>query len=67
MTAEDFGQDLEHVEVLQRKFDEFLKDLNNQQYRITEVNHAADRLIQEGHPDSNTVDAKRRVAKNTFW
>lgn len=25
VTTEEFGQDLEHVEVLQRKFDEFLK------------------------------------------
>ena len=25
MTSEEFGQDLEHVEVLQKKFDEFQK------------------------------------------
>uniref|UniRef100_A0A915I988 Uncharacterized protein n=1 Tax=Romanomermis culicivorax TaxID=13658 RepID=A0A915I988_ROMCU len=59
VTTEEFGQDLEHVEVLQRKFDEFLKDLSNQQYRITEVNGAADKLISEGHPDIDVVQAKR--------
>ena len=33
VNAEDFGHDLEHVEVLQRKFDEFLKDMATQEYR----------------------------------
>lgn len=51
--------DLEHVEVLQRKFDEFLKELGNHQYRITEVNHAADKLLDEAHPDSQTISSKR--------
>ncbi|KRY87102.1 Spectrin alpha chain [Trichinella pseudospiralis] len=36
VTTEEFGQDLEHVEVLQKKFDDFLKELANQQYRIAE-------------------------------
>ena len=30
VTAEEFGHDLEHVEVLQRKFDEFQKDMATQ-------------------------------------
>ena len=30
VTAEKFGHDLEHVEVLQRKFDEFQKDMASQ-------------------------------------
>jgi spectrin alpha len=30
VSAEDFGHDLEHVEVLQRKFDEFQKDMTSQ-------------------------------------
>lgn len=61
MTAEEFGQDLEHVEVLQRKFDEFLKELGNQQYRIGEVNNSADRLIAEGHPDIGPIRTKQEV------
>jgi spectrin alpha len=61
VTAEEFGQDLEHVEVLQRKFDEFLKELGNQQYRIGEVNNSADRLINEGHPDVGAIRTKQEV------
>ena len=64
VTAEDFGMDLEHVEVLQRKFEEFLKELGNQQYRITEVNHAADKLVDEGHPESETIFSKKEVSKS---
>jgi hypothetical protein len=30
VTADEFGHDLEHVEVLQRKFDEFQKDMATQ-------------------------------------
>lgn len=38
-----------------------LQDLNNQQYRITEVNLAADKLIDEGHPDAETIHRKKEV------
>lgn len=54
------------MEVLQRKFDEFLKDLSNQQYRIGEVNQAADKLVSEGHPDSETIQQKKEDL-NEAW
>ncbi|KOB75710.1 Alpha Spectrin, partial [Operophtera brumata] len=44
VSADEFGSDLEHVEVLQRKFDEFQKDMAAQEYRVTEVNQLAERL-----------------------
>ena len=66
VTAEEFGQDLEHVEVLQRKFDEFLKELENQQYRINEVNQAAERLIDGGHPDAGQIRTKQEEV-NEAW
>ncbi|KRY60696.1 Spectrin alpha chain [Trichinella britovi] len=59
VTTEEFGQDLEHVEVLQKKFDDFLKELANQQYRIAEVNLSAEQLINEGHPDVEIIKNKR--------
>ncbi|VDP10579.1 unnamed protein product [Soboliphyme baturini] len=76
---EEFGHDLEHVEVLQRKFDDFLKvthchliyrpfepDLNNQQYRIAEVNVTADKLIADSHPDVETIQSKRDELNNAW-
>ncbi|XP_017134914.1 spectrin alpha chain isoform X4 [Drosophila miranda] len=66
VTADEFGQDLEHVEVLQRKFDEFQKDMASQEYRVTEVNQLADKLIQDGHPERDTI-TKRKEELNEAW
>ena len=62
MTSEEIGTDLEHVEVLQRKFDEFQKDLTSQEYRVTEVTQLADKLITDQHPDQETISARREVS-----
>ncbi|XP_055312363.1 spectrin alpha chain isoform X2 [Sitodiplosis mosellana] len=59
VTADEFGQDLEHVEVLQRKFDEFQKDMASQEYRVTEVNQLAEKLLQDGHPERDTINKKK--------
>ncbi|XP_063373302.1 spectrin alpha chain [Cydia amplana] len=66
VNAEEFGSDLEHVEVLQRKFDEFQKDMAAQEYRVTEVNQLAERLVLEGHPERETI-VKRKDELNEAW
>lgn len=66
VTADEFGTDLEHVEVLQRKFDEFQKDMASQEYRVVDVNAQGDKLISEGHPEAETVD-KKREELNESW
>lgn len=66
VTAEEFGSDLEHVEVLQRKFDEFQKDMASQEYRFAEVNDLADRLVLEGHPERDTI-LKKKEELNEAW
>lgn len=66
VTAEEFGHDLEHVEVLQRKFDEFQKDMASQEYRVIDVNESADKLIQDGHPERDTI-IKRKEELNEAW
>ncbi|CAB4055755.1 SPTA [Lepeophtheirus salmonis] len=47
VTADEYGHDLEHVEVLQRKFEEFQKDMASQEYRVSEVGDTADKLKEE--------------------
>ena len=64
MTSDEIGTDLEHVEVLQRKFDEFQKDLTSQEYRVTEVTQLADKLIGDQHPDQETISARREVSSS---
>ncbi|XP_051167041.1 spectrin alpha chain [Leptopilina boulardi] len=66
VTNEDFGQDLEHVEVLQRKFDEFQKDMASQEYRVTEVNELADKLLLNGHPERDTI-LRNKEELNESW
>ena len=61
VTSEEFGHDLEHVEVLQKKYDEFAKDLANHEERVLEVNKLGERLIEDEHPDDETV--RRRLAE----
>ncbi|XP_067662527.1 spectrin alpha chain-like isoform X1 [Haliotis asinina] len=66
VTSEEFGQDLEHVEVLQKKFDEFHKDLQNHEDKVTEVNSLADKLVADGHPDEETI-RQRQQEVNEAW
>ena len=60
VTAHEFGDDLEHVEVLQRKFDEFQKDMSSQEYRVSEVCETADKLMGDQHPEQETIIGKKR-------
>jgi spectrin alpha len=66
VSADDLGSDLEHVEVMQRKFEDFLKELDNNQYRITEIDQTADALLNEGHPEQEQIYQKREEVK-TEW
>ncbi|XP_011879275.1 PREDICTED: spectrin alpha chain isoform X1 [Vollenhovia emeryi] len=66
VTTDEFGDDLEHVEVLQRKFDEFQKDMASQEYRVTEVNELADKLLLDGHPERDTI-LRRKEELNESW
>jgi spectrin alpha len=60
VTAHEFGHDLEHVEVLQRKFEEFQKDMSSQEYRVTEVCDTANKLIGEEHPEVEQISNKKK-------
>lgn len=66
VSSEEFGQDLEHVEVLQKKFDEFQKDLHNHEDKVTEVNNLAEQLVTDGHPEENTIRSRQEEV-NEAW
>ncbi|KAB7494812.1 Spectrin alpha chain [Armadillidium nasatum] len=66
VSSEEFGTDLEHVDLLQRKFDEFQKDMAAQEYRVTEVNTLADKLVSDGHPEVEIIQ-KRKKELNEAW
>lgn len=66
LQTEEFGHDLEHVEVLQRKFDEFQKDMASQEYRVTEVNELAEKLVIDGHPERDTINTRKEELNNAW-
>ena len=50
--SEDYGNDLEHVEFLLKKFEDFARDLLASEERVTMLNHIAQALLDEEHSDS---------------
>lgn len=66
LTTTDFGSDLEQVEMLQKKFDELQKDLNNHEPRIEEVDKKGKVLIDDDHHDKELV-AEKLAAMHDAW
>lgn len=65
-TSEEVGRDLEHVEVLQKKFEDFLKDIQANESRVTYINELAHQLGDEGHPDIELISTKQAEV-NEAW
>nr|XP_015222659.1 PREDICTED: spectrin alpha chain, non-erythrocytic 1 isoform X3 [Lepisosteus oculatus] len=66
VTSEELGQDLEHVEVLQKKFEEFQTDLAAHEERVNDVNQLAGKLIQESHPEAELI-VRKQDEVNVAW
>ncbi|CAH3114647.1 unnamed protein product [Porites lobata] len=65
-TSEELGRDLEHVEVLQKKFEDFMKDIQANESRVTYINDLAHQLGDEGHPDIELISTKQTEV-NEAW
>ncbi|KAK0146701.1 Spectrin alpha chain, non-erythrocytic 1 [Merluccius polli] len=65
-TSEELGQDLEHVELLQKKFEEFQTDLAAHEERVNEVNQLAGKLTQEAHPEGELI-VRKQDEVNVAW
>ena len=46
---EELGKDLEHVEILQKRFADFVHDVMASEDRVLEVNKMADSLVEGKH------------------
>ncbi|XP_055880886.1 spectrin beta chain, non-erythrocytic 2-like isoform X3 [Biomphalaria glabrata] len=64
--SEDYGQDLEHVEVLQQRFEDFLHDLSNNENRVTRVVSTAQTMIENNHFESNAIQAKSKAIEKQW-
>lgn len=65
--VETVGDDLEQVEVLQKKFDDFEKDMKDNQVRLKEMNNVAEHLKSIGQADAANKIAKQIDNLNQKW
>ena len=65
-SSEEVGKDLEHVEMFQKNFADFMKDLQANESSIAQANQMAEKLLNEQHPDSDLIQS-RQEAVNQGW
>ena len=56
--SEDYGHDVEHVELLIQKFDSFLSNLAASKGRVTYCISTGQALIVEGNPEHELIHSK---------
>lgn len=59
--SDDVGKDLEHVELLEKKFEDFSNDIAANEVRLESINQSAFVLIGEAHPESKTIKSRQQV------
>eukprot|EP00118_Oscarella_pearsei_P018140 m.184464 g.184464 ORF g.184464 m.184464 type:complete len:3710 (+) comp39319_c1_seq2:34-11163(+) len=64
--SEEYGNDLEHCELLQKKFEDFTHDLLGSEERVVAVDDLAQKLIDENHFDAALI-ADRREQLRQLW
>ncbi|KAL8620004.1 hypothetical protein ACOMHN_015286 [Nucella lapillus] len=64
--SEDYGTDLEHVEVLQQKFEDFIHDLATNEDRVTRVADMAEAMLTSGHFEADKI-RKRLDEIRQLW
>lgn len=56
--SEDYGRDVEHVEILIQKFESFLTALSVNEEKLTIIKEKAKNLIDDGHPEPAKIQEK---------
>lgn len=56
--SEDYGRDVEHVEILIQKFESFLSALAVNEEKLTNVKGKAKTLVDDGHPEPERIKEK---------
>ena len=54
-SAEDPSKDLDHVEMLMKKFEDFQKDIATNEARLEHIEDLAQEMIDAGHPDADEI------------
>ena len=59
--SEDYGQDVEHVEILIQKFDSFMASLTANENKVENIKQVAKELVQDKHPQPDKINDKVRT------
>ena len=62
----DSLDDIDHIEAHTRKFEDLVKDMSGEEFRILEINDQANKLISNGHPDASVISKKKQQV-NDEW
>ena len=65
-SSEELGRDLEHVEMLQKSFLDFKKDLEANKTRIEQLGQQARKLLRERHPDSDMIESRQEAVRQNW-
>lgn len=65
-SSEEFGKDLEHVEMLQKNFADFMKDIEANETRVADLSKLAKKLLRERHPDSELIEARQEAVEQNW-
>ncbi|XP_066903176.1 spectrin beta chain, erythrocytic isoform X2 [Halyomorpha halys] len=64
--SEDYGRDVEHVELLIQRFENVLSGLSSSEGRVTNCLQSGQALIAEGNPESQRI-AKKMEETQQLW
>lgn len=64
-SAEEPSKDLDHVEMLMKKFDDFQKDIATNEARLEHIEDLAGEMIDAGHPDADEIQRLCEVSVAT--
>ena len=61
MSADEPVKDLEHVEVLSKKHEDFMKDMTATETRLDTINTLTQGMVDGGHSDSDEIQLLAEV------
>ena len=53
--GEEMGKDLEHVQALIKKAEDFEKDVEGNEVRLDSINKMGEDMLEEGHSDADEI------------
>ena len=56
--SEDYGRDVEHIELLIQKFESFLTSLATNDHKVAGIRTEAEKLLEDKHPDPDRIRSK---------